>query len=196
VQPAREPVLGRTAVEEAARPEHHGEADRREPGGESAAPAQRGRERLQPGAPARRHAQREQDHVLREHRELEVQLLGPDREGEVNGEDRDRDGKRRGHHHPPAKRPRQWRTRLRPQHAQEHVGEAEGEQRFEEPRGTGRQLPDLLAHERPKRARTVVVLAVGDVLEHGAHQQRVRDERDAESQEAVAHEAARTLAVE
>ena len=88
------------------------------------------------------------------------------------------------------------RGRLGPNHSKEHIAEREGEQRLEEPGRPGREMPDLLPHERPERLAPAVVLAVRDVLEHRADQERVRHQRHAQPDQPILHEPVRPLAIE
>jgi hypothetical protein len=154
------------------------------------------RERLQPSASPRRGAEREQDHVLREHRELQVELLGSDRKDKVDREGRDGDQKRDTHHLRAAKAPPDRRQRVTVQCPPERKGQREDEQRLEEPGRPRREVPHLLAHERPKRLGAVVVLAIGDVLEERADQKGVGHERDPEPDQPILREEPRPLASE
>jgi len=124
VEPAGEAILGDVAaVEEAPRPEHDREEERRRKAGLTAAALELGAQRLEPAAPARGRAEREQDHVLREHRELEVDLLGPDREEQMHEERAGLDRQRHRGDRAPTQRPDGGRLRLGPQHAQQRVAQ-------------------------------------------------------------------------
>jgi hypothetical protein len=85
VPAAQEAVLGGPAGEEVARQQDRGHRERRDRRDESAASLQLRRQRLQPAPPARGRPERKENQVLREHPELEVELLAADRKGEVGG---------------------------------------------------------------------------------------------------------------
>jgi len=160
VETAGEAVLPRVAVEEAARPQHERQC-RGRGGTRDPEPAlEPGIDRLEPAPPARRASQGEEHDVLREHRELQVELLGAERERQVRGERTGPYGGRHAGDLTAAQPTPDGRRRLGPEHPKERVAEREGEQRLEEPRGAGSEVPDLLARERPERLAPAVVLAV------------------------------------
>jgi hypothetical protein len=195
VDAALEAVLGRPAVEEAARPEQEREGER---GGQTrrrATPLEPRAESFEPTAAPRRHAEREQDHVLREHRELDVNLLRPDRDEEMRRERAHTDRQRSAGDLAPAQPPPDGRPRLATHHAQQRIAEREHEQRLEEPGRAGRQMPHLFADERPEPLGPAVVLAIRDVLERRAQEQRVAEERNPQPDQTVLHEARSALPV-
>ena len=196
METAGEAVLRHASAEEAARPQDEREGHRRSAAGDPEPALELRSDRLEPSATAGGAAQGEQHDVLGEHRELDVQLLGAEREHEVREERTGGDRRDRRGHLPRSEPSPHRRARLRAEHPNQRVGEREDQQGLEEPRRPRRELPDLLPDERPQRLGASVVLAIRDVLEERADQQRVGDQRDAEPDQALLREAGRPLPVE
>src|SRR5215211_9088386 len=190
------PVPAAVATEDPAGEQDDGECQSRDGAGDRAVAPQRRSERLEPFSPPGGGAEREQDQVLGKHGQLQVELLGAQRKDEANGEGNrgDRDGG--SGHMATAQRLSRRRVRLPAHPPQQGVTEREDEQRLQEPGRPRSEVPDLLAYERPERPFTVTVPAIVDVLEEGADDKRVADERDSEPEQPVVRKATWPFAIE